>query len=69
MPKRSQSLLNKKRARNTKEEKEIELNINNTKENFDLISFKLDKAKELFQKYNNMKIKKKNGKLLKMSLI
>ena len=75
MPKKNQSLLNKKRLRNTdeekeneldiNEEKELELDINEEKEKFDLISYKLNKAKTLFNEYNKTKIKQKKWETIK----
>ena len=69
MPKKKDNFLNKKRARNTKEPKEIELKIGKENENFDLIECKSEKANKLFQEYLKMKENKKNGNVLKMLLI
>ena len=57
MPKKKQCLLNRKRKRSIEEDKEIELTIKGKNENFDLISYKLDKANELFNEYKIIKKK------------
>jgi hypothetical protein len=57
MPKKKQCLLNSKRKRSIEEDKEIELTIKGKNENFDLISYKLDKANELFNEYKIIKKK------------
>ena len=65
MSKKNQSLLNRKRTRNIDQQKEIELTINGENQYFDLISNQLDKAKKLFKKYKNIKIKENKWAIIK----
>ena len=65
MPKKIQSLLNIKRARDTEERKVINLTINGENENFDLISYKSDRANQLFKEYKNIKKKENKWKTIK----
>ena len=65
MPKKEYNFLNKKRSRDLKEPKEIELKVGKTNENFDLISYKLEEANKLFKKCRIMKTKKEKRKNMK----
>ena len=59
-------MLGKKRSRGKKENQNRKLKIGNKKEeNFELISYKLEKAKELFLKYKSQKAKNKKWELIK----
>ena len=59
-------MLDKKRNRGKKENQNIKLKIGNKKaKNFELISYKLEKAKELFLKYKSQKAKNKKWELIK----
>ena len=67
MFKRKSYILKRKRKRekDIKKSKGIELNIEGKKTNFDLISYKLDKAHKLFIKYMRKEKNKKDWKLIK----
>ena len=58
-------MLGQKTSRKRKECKEIELIIEKKKENFETISYKLDKADELFTEYEAEKTEKRKWKIIK----
>ena len=57
-------MIGKKRRRPKKENKKIELKIRKKKENFELISYKLEKADELFKQFKKEKLKKNKWKII-----
>ena len=59
-----QKMLGKKRKRDISKGQNITLKIGKTNENFELISYKLKKAKELFLEYEGQKTKKEKWELI-----
>ena len=57
-------MLGKKRKRDISKGQNITLKIGKTNENFELISYKLKKAKELFLEYEGQKTKKEKWELI-----